>query len=90
MHRKKFLKFIESINNVLKISVFIFDDNISYADIVVLPFIRQFRIADIEWFDSLPYDNLKKWLSSFLDSSLLNSIMKKYDLWKEGDKSIVF
>jgi len=89
-HRKKCLKFIESINNELNNSEYIFDDNISYADIVVLPFIRQFRIADIEWFDSLPYDNLKKWLSSFLDSSLLHSIMKKYDLWKEGDKSIVF
>lgn len=89
-HRKKCLKFIESINNELNNSKYIFDDNISYADIVLLPFIRQFRIADIEWFDSLPYDNLKKWLSSFLGSSLLNSIMKKYDLWKEGDKSIVF
>ena len=89
-HRKKCLKFIESINNELNNSKYIFDDNISYADIVVLPFIRQFRIADIEWFDSLPYDNLKKWLSRFLDSSLLNSSMKKYDLWKEGDKSIVF
>ena len=89
-HRKKCLKFIESINNELNNSEYIFDDNISYADIVLLPFIRQFRIADIEWFDSLPYDNLKKWLSSFLDSSLLNSIMKKYDLWKAGDKSIVF
>ena len=89
-HRKKCLKFIELINNELNNSEYIFDDNISYADIVLLPFIRQFRIADIEWFDSLPYDNLKKWLSSFLGSSLLNSIMKKYDLWKEGDKSIVF
>ena len=89
-HRKKCLKFIESVNNELNNSKYIFDDNISYTDIVLLPFIRQFRIADIEWFDSLPYDNLKKWLSSFLESSLLNSIMKKYDLWKEGDKSIVF
>ena len=89
-HRKKCLKFIESVNNELNNSEYIFDDNISYADIVLLPFIRQFRIADIEWFDSLPYDNLKKWLSSFLDSSLLNSIMKMYDLWKEGDESIVF
>ena len=89
-HRKKCLKFIESVNNELNNSKYIFDDYISYADIVLLPFIRQFRLADIEWFDSLPYDNLKKWLSSFLGSSLLNSIMKKYDLWKEGDKSIVF
>ena len=89
-HRKKCLKFIESVNNELNNSKYIFDDNISYADIVLLPFIRQFRIADIDWFDALPYNNLKKWLSGFLDSTLLNSIMKKYDLWKEGDKSIVF
>ena len=63
---KKCLKFIESVNNELNNSKYIFDDNISYADIVLLPFMRQFRIADMEWFDkSLPYDNLKKWLSSF-------------------------
>ena len=89
-HRKKCLKFIESVNNELNNSKYIFDDNISYADIVLLPFMRQFRIADMEWFDSLPYDNLKEWLSSFLNSPLLNSIMEKYDLWKEGDDLIVF
>ena len=89
-HRKKCLKFIETINNELNNSKYIFDDNISYIDIVLLPFMRQFRIADMEWFDSLPYDNIKVWLLKFLDSSLLNIIMKKYDLWKEGDKSIVF
>ena len=89
-HRKKCLKFIELINNELNNSEYIFDDNISYADIVLLPFIRQFRIADIDWFDALPYNNLKKWLSSFLDSYLLNSIMKKYDLWKEGDEVTIF
>tara|TARA_Y100001970_G_scaffold7723_1_gene8847 strand:- start:200 stop:853 length:654 start_codon:yes stop_codon:yes gene_type:complete len=89
-HKKKCLKFIESVNNELSNSKYIFDDNISYADIVLLPFMRQFRIADMEWFDSLPYDNLKEWLSSFLNSPLLNSIMKKYDLWKEGDDLIIF
>ncbi len=89
-HRKKCLKFIESLNNELNNSKYIFDNNISYVDIVLLPFIRQFRIADMEWFDSLPYDNIKVWLSKFLDSFLLNIIMKKYDLWKEGDVSIVF
>ena len=89
-HKKKCLKFIESVNNELNYSKYIFDDNISYADIVLLPFMRQFRIADMEWFDSLPYDNLKEWLSSFLNSPLLNSIMKKYDLWKEGDDLIIF
>ena len=89
-HRKKCLKFIESLNNELNNSKYIFDNNISYVDIVLLPFIRQFRIADMEWFDSLPYDNIKVWLSKFLDSFLLNIIMKKYDLWKEEDEITIF
>ena len=89
-HRKKCLKFIETLNNELNNSKYIFDNNISYIDIVLLPFIRQFRIADMEWFDSLPYDNIKDWLSKFLDSFLLNIIMKKYDLWKEEDEITIF
>ena len=89
-HRKKCLKFIETLNNELNNSKYIFDNNISYIDIVLLPFIRQFRIADMEWFDSLPYNNIKVWLSKFLDSFLLNIIMKKYDLWKEEDEITIF
>ena len=89
-HKEKCLTFIKMINEELKDSKYIYDNEISYIDISLLPFIRQFRIADNEWFDELPYKNLKNWLSNFLDSSLLNSIMKKYDLWKEGDEVTIF
>ena len=89
-HREKCLTFIKMINKELENSKYIYDNEISYIDISLLPFIRQFRIADNEWFDELPYKNLKNWLSNFLDSSLLNSIMKKYDLWKEGDEVTIF
>ena len=89
-HRKKCLKFIEKINSELQNSKYIFDDEISYIDISLLPFIRQFRIADNEWFDELPYENVKSWLSNFLNSELLESIMSKHDLWKEGDEVTIF
>ena len=89
-HRKKCLKFIEKINSELQNSKYIFDDEISYIDISLLPFIRQFRIADNEWFDELPYENVNSWLSNFLNSELLKSIMSKYDLWKEGDEVTIF
>ena len=90
IHRQKCITFIELLDKKLKNSRYIFDDNISYVDIVLLPFIRQFRIADIEWFQSLPYENLKEWLSIFLDSPLLKDIMKKHDIWNEGDQVIIF
>ena len=89
-HRKKCLSFIEKVNSELQNSKYIFDDAISYIDISLLPFIRQFRIADNEWFDELPYENVKSWLSNFLNSELLKSIMYKYDLWKEGDEVTIF
>ena len=89
-HRKKCLSFIEKDNSELQNSKYIFDDEISYIDISLLPFIRQFRIADNEWFDELPYENVKSWLSNFLNSELLKSIMYKYDLWKEGDEVTIF
>ena len=89
-HREKCLTFIKMINKELENSKYIYDNEISYIDISLLPFIRQFRIADNVWFDELPYENVKSWLSKFLDSSLLNSIMKKYDLWKEGDEVTIF
>ena len=56
-----------------------------------MPFIRQFRIADPEWFDSL--DEIKQvqlWLEHFLESSLLANIMNKNDPWKEGDQILIF
>jgi len=89
-HRKKCLSFIEKVNSELQNSKYIFDDAISYIDISLLPFIRQFRIADNEWFDELPYENVKSWLSNFLNSELLKSIMSKYDIWKEGDEVTIF
>ena len=89
-HRKKCLSFIEKVSSELQNSKYIFDDEISYIDISLLPFIRQFRIADNEWFDELPFENVKSWLSNFLNSELLKSIMSKYDLWKEGDEVTIF
>lgn len=89
-HKEKCLTFIKMINEELKDSKYIYDNEISYIDISLLPFIRQFRIADNEWFDELPYENVKSWLSNFLNSELLKSIMSKYDLWKEGDEVTIF
>ena len=89
-HKEKCLTFIKMINEELKDSKYIYDNEISYIDISLLPFIRQFRIADNEWFDELPYENVKSWLSNFLNSELLKSIMYKYDLWKEGDEVTIF
>ena len=54
-------------------------------DISILPFIRQFRIADIEWFDKQnKIEGVQKILFNFLDSNLFKEVMYKYDVWEEN------
>ena len=59
-------------------------------DYASLPFVRQFRIADPDWFDAQDWPYLASWLSGFLDSAQLAAIMEKYPLWQEGEAGILF
>lgn len=69
----------------------LFGSQPSFADYAILPFVRQFRIADQAWFDTAPgYDALKNWLGIFLDSSLLEQAMVKYSPWQPGDTPLTF
>jgi glutathione S-transferase len=89
-HKEKCLSFINEIEKELNNSRFLYDNNISSLDISILPFVRQFRAADMQWFDSLDKPNIKMWLNNFLESDLFKSIMMKYPQWKEGDEKIIF
>jgi glutathione S-transferase len=90
IHREKCLIFINKLEEQLSTSRFLYDDEISALDISILPFIRQFRIADMDWFDSLQKPNIQNWLMKFLESKLFKSIMIKYEKWEEGDEKIFF
>ena len=89
-HREKCLNFINELEEQLSCSQFLYDDKISALDISILPFIRQFRITDMNWFDSLAKPNIQNWLMKFLESKLFKSIMIKYDKWEKGDEKIFF
>ena len=61
----------------------------SVADIAILPFIRQFALADEEWFFNSKYKNLIKWLNAIIQSEAFEvKVMAKHQTWKEGDKAI--
>lgn len=70
---------------------YLFGSTPSFADYAILPFVRQFRIADEAWFDSAPgFDALKTWLNSFLASPLLERAMVKLAPWQPGDVPLTF
>ena len=91
VHRDKARDILVQINTMLEGNNYLWGNNISLLDISILPFVRQFRIADKEWFDdNLGLENVNNWLNTFLNSDLLASIMTKYKVWEKDDPVTLF
>ncbi len=64
------------------ISLHIADTAVSRFECAILPFVRQFRGVDPDWFDHLPFATLHKRLQNFLNSSLFAKVMCKFPEWE--------
>ena len=89
-YRAEAEEFIQDLEDQLQQTRFLLGDNLSIADIGVLPFIRQFAFVDKDWFDQAPYPKVQAWLAAFLESELFDSVMEKYAVWNTGDPPVVF
>ena len=65
----------------LQSSQHLLGENISWVDIAIFPFIRQFVMAEPNKFNDLQLPNLKRWLNYHLESTLFLSVMHKYPSW---------
>ena len=84
------LQFLEQLNQQLEGHAQLFGDRVSYADIAIFPFIRQFANTDRDWFNALDLPHLQAWLAGHLDSPRFKQIMPKFPQWKTGDEEPVF
>jgi len=57
-----------------------------WADMALMPFIRQFARVDWAWFDAAPYAALRAWLAGLEGSALFESIMHKQAVWQPGSQ----
>lgn len=89
-YRQQAEKTLITLEQQLQQNGFLVGDRITYADIAILPFIRQFAFADKAWFDQSPYPHIQKWLNDFIESELFNSIMNKYPAWQVDDDITLF
>ena len=65
----------------LQNSPYLLGDKITWVDIAIFPFIRQFSMVDSSKFDQMPVPAVKAWLAQHLESELFNSVMQKYPVW---------
>ena len=64
-----------------------------FTDVALLPFVRQFRIADEKYFDSEVKQRLPlvyAWLWQFLEWSPFLKVMVKFAPWNPGDDVVLF
>jgi glutathione S-transferase len=89
-YREQGETFLLKLDEQLQSSPYLFGEQLSVADVAIMPFIRQFAHVDINWFRQTPYKNLQLWLDKFLQSTLFNSVMKKYPPWEAENKAVLF
>ena len=82
--------FLQKLEGILAKSTFLFGKRLSFADIAIAPFVRQFANIDRGWFDNQPWPHLISWLNDFTSSPRFLAIMEKYPQWQEGDAPTFF
>jgi glutathione S-transferase len=68
---------------------YLYGDQLSFADLAILPFVRQFAFADRKWFDAQPWPQLINWLDNFIHSELFLSIMDKNQPWQPEHQKVL-
>lgn len=90
-HRDMCISLLLKIELLVSKRHWFFGKNINKIDISILPFIRQFRVADPDYFDQhKKIVNIKNYLNNFLNSSLYHQIMHKYEAWTEDSEVVYF
>ena len=90
-HREEALKILREWNGLLEAGGWLLGERPSMADIAVLPFVRQFRLADPGWFDDLEdLAPLQAWLGRFLARPELAVVMAPFSPWMPGDPSLFY
>ena len=90
-NRQNCLDMLRNMDHYFISDPWFYGDRPSLLDIAILPFIRQYRNIDADWFDKVSdIPNVKKCLNHFLQSKELESVMRKYDQWRSGSNPVYF
>lgn len=90
-HRDSCIQILKNLEKKINNTKWFFSDDVHKIDICILPFIRQFRIANPTWFDEQKcIPKTQKLLRNFLESDLLKEIMINYEVWESDHSLSVF
>lgn len=83
-YRKQSLPFLNTLEQRLQATPYLMGVQASMVDIALFPFIRQFSMVDIAWFEHSSYTKLIRWWKGWIEHPLFHAVMTKYPLWEGG------
>ena len=89
-YRQRCEDFLQDLEALLTRNPYLLGSHVTIADIAIMPFVRQFAHVDRDVFYDLPYPNLQRWLTGWLEHPLFLQVMTKFEPWQEGDEVVVF
>ena len=89
-HRDRGCAFLTKVDARLTKVPFLNGSSAGLEDYAALPFVRQFRIADTNWFDEQEWLALHEWLQTFLNSTAFTDVMQKFAPWQSEDGPTLF
>jgi glutathione S-transferase len=67
----------------LESSQHLLGDKMTWVDVAIFPFIRQFMMVDQQRFEALPFPRIQRWLGQHMESELFISVMAKHPTWRD-------
>ena len=87
--REGMCAFFEIIDQLLSEHEFLLSAKPSDCDLRVYPLIRQGLRIDAEWFDTLDFPHLKRWVAYWEAWSDQHDIMRKVPFWQDADEAVI-
>jgi glutathione S-transferase len=72
---------LKPIESALQANAYLMGDKITWVDVAIFPFIRQFSMVNPELFSRMPFPLTKAWLHQQLESRLFEAVMEKHPTW---------
>jgi len=82
--------FVAKLETRLLLHSHLMGNRMTFVDLALLPFIRQFAGVEPSWFSGAPYPQVRAWLSDFITSGRFSAVMQKYPQWQENDPTTLF
>ena len=74
---------LKPMENTLESSKYLMGSKLSWVDVAIFPFIRQFAAVNSQVFEGLALSAIQQWLNQLVNSELFTSVMHKSLTWSD-------